>query len=393
MANADGFRRVAEWVRKDKDIKAVVVSAGGRVGNLPKVTDLLIECGKNLSSGMGAMKSLNPFFERVTADAQALGLYENIKDELMIIEQEVESGFSLDFLISRGEYVYAKLFSAYSGLTFCDAKDIIVFYDDGRLNLGHSEYKIKEFYEMYGKFVVGGFYGGIRKGEIKTFSRGGSDFSGSIVARGLGAEEYLNFTDVDGIFSFDPRLGKGEVLSDISFDAVRLLGEFGAGVLHPASVLPLYGTGTAIRLKNTFNPNADGTLIREKCEALPFAVAMRRGVTRLVLRKTESGYSLLQKAIDLGGKVVASASSLDFVEVCLIGAENFNLRQVFGVESCKIQGEGTLFYFTPCEKSNRIIFKLKEKKIPQFISDFGGGVYLFTDKNGEIEVISTLNEI
>ncbi len=392
MANADGFRRVAEWVRKDKDIKAVVVSAGGRVGSLPKVTDLLIECGKNLSNGIGAMKSLNPFFERVTADAQALGLYENIKEELMIIEQEVESDFSLDFLISRGEYIYAKLFSAYSGLTFCDAKDIIVFYDDGRLNLGCSEYKIKDFYERCGKFVVGGFYGGISKGAVKTFSRGGSDFSGSIVARGLGANEYLNFTDVDGIFSFDPRLGKGEVLTEISFDSVRLLGEFGAGVLHPASVLPLYGTGTVIRLKNTFNPTADGTLIKENCEVLPFAVATRRGVTRLVLRKTESGYSLLQKAIDLGGKVVASVSSLDFVEVCLLGVENFDLRLVSGVESCKIQSVGTLFYFTPCQKTNRVIFKLKKMKIPQFISDFGGGVYLYASESDEQKVISTLNE-
>ena len=170
---------------------------------------------------------LIPFFERVRCDAEKLKLYEKIKDELMIIGQEVEKTCLPDFILSRGEYVYAKLFSFFSGIRFVDSKNLIGFYDDGSLNLGYSEYKIREEFSK-GKFITGGFYGSYENGDIKTFSRGGGDLSGSIMARAMNADEYINFTDVDGVYSLSPKICESKIIKEISFDEVRKLGEFGA---------------------------------------------------------------------------------------------------------------------------------------------------------------------
>ena len=144
MANSSAFCTVAEWLRKDEDIKVAVLSAGGKTDRFPKVTDTLITASNEISRGKSVIKSLTPFFERVRYDAENLRLYEKIKDELMKIGQMVEMDSSSDFILSRGEYVYAKLFSYFSGIRFVDAKDIIRFYDNGKINYGYSDYKIKE---------------------------------------------------------------------------------------------------------------------------------------------------------------------------------------------------------------------------------------------------------
>ena len=304
MADKVGFRRVAEWIRNDEDIKAVVVSAGGKTANSKKVTDLLLDASTLIFRGEGIKKSLNQFIERVLLDAKAIGLENFIDDELMKIEQEVEKDLSLDFILSRGEYCYAKLFSKYYGLPFVDSATLIGFYEDGKINFGLSEFQISRAYAKYGRFVCGGFYGALPNGKIKTFTRGGGDFSGAIVAKGLKAQEYLNFTDVDGIFSFSPSLGKSEPIKEISFDTVRLLGEFGLSVLHPASVLPLYGTDAKIIVKNTFNKNSSGTVIKEKIDSEPFAFAIKRNCYFIKMVKRGNGYTLNKSIYSEENKII-----------------------------------------------------------------------------------------
>ena len=376
MADKVGFRRVAEWVQSDEDIRAIVVSAGGKTSASKKVTDLLLDAGNSILSGASIKKSLNQFIERVLADAESIGLDNFIKDELMKIEQGVEKDLSLDFILSRGEYFYAKLFSAYYGLPFVDSKDLIGFHKEGSLNFGLCEFQIERAYERYGRFVCGGFYGATPNGKIKTFTRGGSDFSGAIIARGLKAKEYLNFTDVDGIFPFAPNIKKSSPIKEISFDTVRLLGEFGSTVLHPASVLPLYGADTRIIVKNTFNKGAIGTLVKEFCDSVPFAFAIKNGVKYLKIVKRGKGYNLAKILQGQKEKVILYAASLDFLELCYDGEIGEQLIKELCLDFCQIQENVSALYFTLCENSIEKICNLQNAKLPLQVSFFDCGCYV-----------------
>lgn len=394
MADKDGFNKIAEWLLKDEDIKVAVLSAGGKTQNCAKVTDLIYSAWSKIANGESVTKSLQPFYARLKSDASRLGLLNFIEEELMTVEQEVEKDFSLDFLLSRGEYFYAKLFSAFSGLPFVDSKNLIGFYDDGKLNLGYSEFKIKDTYERVGRFVTGGFYGSYRNGKIKTFTRGGSDFSGAIITKGLCGEEYLNFTDVDGVFSIDPKLAKGEIIKEMSFDTVRLLGEFGAGVLHPASVLPLYGSGAQIRLKNTFNKKAQGTLIKEDCLVTPFATALKRGCCVVKGKDRESGYKAIRALGETGVKIIHSASSADFFQACFFGEENPLKNTVSSIlKRASFESGLSFFYLTKTKRAFEVYHRLKKLKILVFASDFENGIYLTVKEKDEKIVLQTLNEV
>lgn len=390
MADKDGFERVADWLLKDKEIKVAVLSAGGKTKGNAKVTDLLVDAWDKICVGEGINKSFQPFFNRVKFDAKQLGLLNFINEELMKIEQEVEKDFSLDFVLSRGEYIYAKLFSAFCGVPFLDSKILIGFYEDGKLNLGFSEYQIKRAYEKHGRFITGGFYGAFPNGKIKTFSRGGSDFSGAIIAKGLNACEYLNFTDVDGVYSIDPKLAKGEAIKEISFDFIRLLGEFGAGVLHPASVLPLYGSDTVIRLKNTFNPLAEGTLIKEECSSVPFAVALKRDCCLVRGYAREGGYKIIESLSKLNLKIAHSMASADYVEACVFDMPILQNMLGLNLKTINIESGFTFFYLTPTDKTNEVVYRLKKEKILRFASSFKNGVYLAVKSEDENEVLKAL---
>jgi aspartate kinase len=391
MADDGCFQRVAEWVQSDKEIKAVVLSAGGKTAKSKKVTDILVDASKDIKSGRSVLKSLNAFFERVKFDAEKLGLYEKIKNQLMIIEQKVEEDFSLDFVLSLGEYMYAKMFSYFSGIRFVDSKNLIYFYDDGKVNYGYTEFKIKEEYEKGGRFVTGGFYGGYRNGKVKTFSRGGSDFSGALIAKALGVDEYLNFTDVDGVYSFNPRIVQNaKIVEEINFDSIRILGEFGAGVLHPASVIPLYGTNTKIRLRNTFNKNAKGTLIYENCIKNPYAVA-EKDCRYVKIKNQENGYRILERFAKKSVNVICLASSYDFVEICFTSDQDVeSLTQGTSNSFIKEEKNVKVFYFTLCEQSFNVIEKIKNEKgrLMTVIGKFG--IYVCIREELENNVIKMI---
>lgn len=392
MADSVGFCKVAEWVQSDKDIKAVVVSAGGKTRVCKKVTDLLFFGAKQIEKGESVKKSLSPFVERAVFDAERIGVGDFIKEELMKIEQEVERDFSLDFLLSRGEFIYAKAFSKYFGIRFVDSKNLIGFYPDGRLNLGYSEFKISEEYLKGGRFVTGGFYGAYQNGKIKTFTRGGSDFSGSIVARGLNAKKYLNFTDVDGVYSIPPNFAKSQIVKEISFDQIRLLGEFGANVLHPASVIPLYGTGAEIDVKNTFNKHACGTRIFENCKDEPFAFSVCENCKFLSVQKRGYGHNILQDFSTEKVEILCSTASLDFAKICFKGefdCEEFaNKHEVSYFKSENV----SVLFFTNNRRSFDIIYNLKKSKIASFIANFEKGAFVLVKNEDLCKVVEFLDE-
>lgn len=386
MADKVGFRSVAEWVHGDKQIKAVVVSAGGKTETGKKVTDLLLDASKQISSGKAVNKALMPFIERVLSDAEELSLGKYIQDELMTVGQEVEKDPSLDFLLSRGEYFYAKLFAAYCGLPFVDSSELIGFYGNGELNLGLCEYQAAKAFTEVGRFVCGGFYGALPNGKIKIFSRGGSDFSGAIIARGLRAEEYLNFTDVDGIFPFNPKERQSDMIEEISFDTVRLLGEFGATVLHPASVLPLYGTGAKILLKNTFNKYSRGTAIIENSQNKPFAMAYRKNCRYLKITQREKGYRLLRGLENQPAKIIYSVSSKDCLEVCVEGEFEGKIDGLQRKENVFV------IYLTPCQRSYEVINAIRKEHMSIFTCVFSGGAYLAVEEARVEQALLTVYE-
>lgn len=391
MADDLGFLKVAEWVLADKDIKAVVVSAGGKTKTCKKVTDLLLNGVERIRQGQSVKKSLTPFFDRVLFDAQKIGVENFITDELMKIEQEVERDFSLDFVLSRGEFVYAKMFSKYSGMRFVDSKDLIGFYDDGRLNLGYSEFKINDEYQKRGAFLTGGFYGAYQNGKIKTFSRGGSDFSGSIIARGIRASKYLNFTDVDGVYSIPPNLAKSQILERVSFDQIRLLGEFGASVLHPASVLPLYDTGAEIEIKNTFNKNCKGTLVSQNFTGEPFAVAICKNCELLQIKKQNDARETYKKIVESNVEIICSAVSLDVVEICFKENVNENVEKNVLANYYKKEKVSVMFFLkSDIAKVN--VERLKKLKIARMTVDFAYGTFVVIGEGETLKAVENLTD-
>ena len=392
VADEKGFNAVADWLQKDKDIKAVVLSAGGKTKTCKKVTDLLIDAYKKIEDGAPISVALLDFNDRVRFDAEKVGLKNFIDNQLKKIEQEIENNLSFDFILSRGEFVYANLFAKFYGVRFVDSATLIKFNENGLVNYGYCQYKIKEEYEKNGFFITGGFYGSYQNGKVKTFSRGGGDFSGAIVSKGLLASEYLNFTDVDGVYQFDPKIVDNGVIDELSFDLVRILSEFGAGVLHPASVLPLYGENISIRVKNTFNKHFKGTLILENTTEKTFAVALKRGVKFLKVKRRGYGYDILKECYK-NLKVICSANTLDTSCVCYEGdfsVESF--AEKFLTEYAVENGLCSFFYLSDSERSKRIITAVENNKIALFTVSFKIGYYVVVDAKNEYVLINLIGE-
>ena len=284
MANASAMRRAAELSGADV-IGPIAVSAGGRVANEKKVTDELIAAHSSFCRGEGERKIFSGLCSRLSALAEELRINFNVTDELMKIGYEESKSSSPDFLISRGEYLYSKIFAKLTARPFVDCAEIIRFNDSGRSDYEFSRYLIREKYRELGGFVTGGFYGSDPRGKIRLFPRGGGDITGSLLALGTNADEYLNFTDVDGVLSFPPSFAarfavKNEKIDNndfvapvvprplkrISFSRMERLCDFSVNVFHADALNALKGSGIPVRIKNTFNKYAEGTAITEKSE-------------------------------------------------------------------------------------------------------------------------------
>ncbi len=263
MADAKAFAQVKKIILSDESRRYIVVSAPGKRNKQDiKITDTLyatydelMATGK-IDNNFALIK--NRFIELV----KDLELDLDIEGILAQTEKEIIENKSRDFTASRGEYLSAICMAKYIGIDFIDAKDLIRFDSRGNLNQDYTDDKVRIKLENLERAVIPGFYGKDYEGKIKTFSRGGSDISGSIIARGVKADLYENWTDVSGFLVCDPRIvPEAKPIKQITYKELRELSYMGASVLHPEAIFPVVKGKIIINIKNTFKPEDPGTLI------------------------------------------------------------------------------------------------------------------------------------
>ena len=263
LADAKQFKKVADIIHADPERVYVVPSAPGkRFSDDTKVTDLLYQCYERVLTGEDFAKAFAPIRERYNEIIKELELKISLEDEYIKIGQSFRAGASRDYAASRGEYLNGILLAEYLGYEFIDAAKGIFFDSKGNFDADITNACLGAILDKTPKAVIPGFYGALPDGTIKTFSRGGSDFTGSVVAKAAGASLYENWTDVSGFLVTDPRIVKNPAgIEVITYSELRELSYMGAGVLHEDAIFPVRSANIPINIKNTNAPNDAGTLI------------------------------------------------------------------------------------------------------------------------------------
>ena len=264
LADAAQFRKCAAIVHSDASRRYVVVSAPGkRNWNDIKITDLLYRCCDAANKGLDFSDSFRMVRERYCEIVRELGLDLDLNPKLDHIEAKLRSKVDRDYAGSRGEYLSAMVMAAYLGWPLIDSEDYILFREDGSFDAEATQEKLSIILEGIPCAVFPGFYGGMPDGKVRTFSRGGSDISGAIVARASASDLYENWTDVSGLFSCDPRIVDNPAPIDvISYAELRELAYMGAAVLHESAIFPVKAAGIPVNIRNTNDPAAPGTMIQ-----------------------------------------------------------------------------------------------------------------------------------
>jgi len=341
---ADGMqiKKVKAIVEADSRRRIVVVSAPGkRHAGDPKLTDLLYLCHK-----MTALSTAidEPFalirgrFAEIVAD---LRLSDRILGELDRFKKELFAGTSRDYAASRGEYFTASLVAEYLGGEFVDPAEDIIIRANGTIDQASYHALGQRFHDRDRLYVMAGFYGRDRSGQVKTFSRGGSDISGAIAARAAGAILYENWTDTSGILMADPRIVKDpQTIAEISFREIREMAYMGASVFHDEAILPVREAAIPIRIKNTNRPEDPGTLITGKLSAGAIVateiagIAGRKDFSMICLEKSlmnrEVGFAhrLLGILREHGVSFEQCPSSIDSISVIIEDAQLQGLEEV-----------------------------------------------------------------
>ena len=266
LADADHFRQVAAIIKADPDRRYVVPSAPGkREKSDTKVTDLLYRC-YDLIKSRSSMESIDACYNeiraRYTSIIDDLGLDFDINGELDYVRNAMLHAAGRGYAASRGEYLNALILAKYLGFDFIDAESVIFFKDNGTLDEEKTNAELSAELEKHKYAVIPGFYGGTPNGTVKTFSRGGSDITGSIVAKAAKADLYENWTDVSGFMMADPRIIDDPcIIKEITYRELRELSYMGATVLHEDAVFPVRSAGIPINIRNTNRPEDPGTMI------------------------------------------------------------------------------------------------------------------------------------
>ena len=265
LASARQFKKVGDIIHADKTRRYGIPSAPGKRDNKDeKVTDLLYQCYEAASTGASYKKILEKIKKRYTDIIDGLDLNLNLDHEFDRIEENFIAGIGKDYAASRGEYLNGLVMAEYLGFEFIDAAEVIFFDEKGSLDAEATNRELSERLAHCERAVIPGFYGSKADGSIKTFSRGGSDVTGSIVARAIHADLYENWTDVSGFLVADPRIiDKPEVIETITYRELRELSYMGASVLHEDAIFPVRKEGIPINIRNTNKPEDKGTLIVE----------------------------------------------------------------------------------------------------------------------------------
>lgn len=265
LSDGAQFAKVKNIIEQDPSRRVVVVSAPGRrTSDDNKVTDLLYLVKAHIKYDVSYDSIFEMIEQRYMDIRSECGLSLDLDQEFEIIRGKLNKNISMDYLASRGEFLNAKLMAEYLGYQFVDSADLISFKYNGDVDTEKTEQNFKEIFDVYNKIVIPGFYGSLPNGDIKVFSRGGSDVSGAIAAASLDADVYENWTDVSGILMVDPRIVENpKSIARVTYAELRELSYMGAAVLHEDTVFPVRAKDIPLNIRNTNEPENPGTIIRE----------------------------------------------------------------------------------------------------------------------------------
>lgn len=275
LADANQFKKVAEIIHADKTRRFVVASAPGkRFSEDTKITDMLYNCYDKASKGENFDKEFNAIEERYNTIIKDLSLDLSLEDEFKYIKASFAHSAGRDYAASRGEYLNSIVLAKYLGFPFLDTVGLLYFNESGEFDLERTISKLGPKLESLENAVIPGFYGSMPNDTIKTFSRGGSDVTGSIVARAANAEIYENWTDVSGFLICDPRIvDDPKPITTITYRELRELSYMGATVLHEDAIFPVRTSGIPINIKNTNLPEDPGTMIvSQTVDSSPYVI-------------------------------------------------------------------------------------------------------------------------
>ncbi len=268
---ADGIQltKTKQIIEQDPDRRYVVVSAPGkRYESDNKITDILYLCKTHIEHNLPYDQLFQVVADRFMAVQINLGVKVDLLRYFDEIRENLKQNPSADYIASRGEYLNAVLVAAFLGYDFVDTKDLIKFDAKGKLLMTETDEAIRAELEKHERAVLPGFYGSLPDGSVKTFSRGGSDITGALVARAMEADVYENWTDVSGFLMADPRIVKNpQQIRKISYKELRELSYMGASVLHEDAIYPARMANVPINIRNTNAPEDPGTMITGESEA------------------------------------------------------------------------------------------------------------------------------
>lgn len=283
------FKKVKQIVKSDPTRQIIVVSAlGKRRAQDDKITDLLYILAAHLRHRVSGKRLWEQITQRFWQVKQELGLQLPLDRYLTEIEEHMQQGTTPEYLVSRGEFLTALLVSNYLGYQFVDAKELLAFHYDGKLDQLKTEQQVQRVLVKNKKIVVPGFYGAYPNGEIHLMSRGGSDVTGAILASVVEATLYENWTDVAGILLADPQLVADPVaVSQVTYQELQELSFMGANVLHEEAISPVEVKNIPIQIKNTNQPQLAGTTISETSSdhRLITGITGKKGYLSLLMSK------------------------------------------------------------------------------------------------------------
>lgn len=305
LASAEQFRKAGDIIRSDAARRFVVPSAPGkRFDGDIKVTDMLYRCYDAAEKGENFDGLLSDIKNRYYEIINGLNLTLSLEDEFQVIRESFQNKAGSDYAASRGEYLNGIIMAHYLDYEFIDSAEVIFFDENGNFEADLTDQKLSERLKHAENAVIPGFYGAMHDGKVKTFSRGGSDVTGSIVARAIGADIYENWTDVSGFLITDPHIIENpEVIETITYRELRELSYMGATVLHEDAIFPVRKAGIPINIRNTNAPQDKGTMIVESTCRRPkytiTGIAGKKGFAAVNIEK-----DMMNSEVGFGRKVL-----------------------------------------------------------------------------------------
>lgn len=305
LANAEQFQKVGDIIRSEESRRYVVPSAPGkRFDGDTKVTDMLYGCYAAAENGEDFEEKLSAIKERYYEIIKGLSLNLSLEDEFQKIREDFKNLAGKEYAASRGEFLNGKVMAAYLGFEFVDAAEVIRFDKNGNLEAEKTNKLLNKKLSKCQYAVIPGFYGAMEDGTVRTFSRGGSDITGSLVAKAIMADMYENWTDVSGVLVTDPRIvDNPAVIETVTYRELRELSYMGATVLHEEAIFPVRKEGIPINIRNTNRPEDKGTFIVEStCKKPKYTItgiAGKKGFCSINIEK-----SMMNSEIGFGRKVL-----------------------------------------------------------------------------------------